>query len=387
MKIGYFITHFPYDRYHPQYYCGGMEVAAANLVAGMLQRGHEVSVFTTSLNHRDSLEKRHNLTIHRYGRNFRIGQTNLSFRLLYKPLKEEVDIVHAHAGVPPAPIAALRYAKKREKPLVVTYHGDAQENWGDVLRRTSVFVYNKFLLHQVLSSAKVIISPSRRFIDDSAFLKKYKHKTIVIPNGLILEDFEVPYSKEECRQRLGLPNEANLILYVGALSPDKGPDILLEAMLQVVKQLPGARLIILGEGPLRRKLERRTQEFGLNGKVEFKGFIADPFKKALFYKSSDIFVLPSAQEIFGLVLLEAMACSVPVVASQVGGIPDLIEDGENGLLVPPRNSNELAKAIVRLLQDTELRARIVGEGQKRVRSFSWHKIAEQTERIYEEAIR
>jgi phosphatidylinositol alpha-mannosyltransferase len=104
----------------------------------------------------------------------------------------------------------------------------------------------------------------------------------------------------------------------------------------------------------------------------------------MLYKSSDLFVLPSNQESFGIVILEAMASGLPVVASAVGGITNLVKDGQTGLLVPPYNSDILAKAIIKLLGNPELIQKLSEEGKKQVQNYSWSEIADKTEEIYQE---
>lgn len=386
MKIGYFVTHFPYDRHYPQYYCGGVEVVASNLAANMLQRGHEVKVFTTSIDHQDSIESYETMTIYRYSKNFRIGQANMSLKLIFKPLGHEVDIVHAHAGNPPAPIAAFIYAKRKRKPLVISYHGDSQLFWGDIIRRASISLYDRYLLSKILSHAKVIISPSECFISESRFLAKYRHKIAVIPNGINISDFCVPYSKKECREKLGLLNGKYVILFVGALSPSKGLDVLVKAMPKILGDVPNTKLILVGDGVLREELGKETKELGIGSKVRFEGFVSDTSEKALFYKASDVFVLPSIQECFPIVNLEAMASGIPIVASKIGGIPDAVRDGETGLLVQPEDPSALAEAVIRLLQDQQFRNRMAKEGQQKAQDFSWQKIAEQTAKLYKDVI-
>lgn len=387
MKIGYFITHFPYDKDYPEYVCGGAEVVAYNLAFNMLRRGHELAVFTTAINSHNIIERYNNLDIYRYGSIIKIGTSRISPGLLYKPLKYDVDIVHAHAGNPPAPITAVRYAGKRKKPLVVTYHGDppaSYRQYGGIARTVSFHLYRKYILDRVLRQADVIISPSEYFIGQSQYLGKYRTKTVVVPNGINLKDFDITSTKEECRHELGLSNDEHIILFVGSLSLYKGPHILVEAMPEIIRVVPNTRLIFLGDGPLRGKLENETRKLGLFKYVSFEGFIRDTHKKALFYKSSDIFVLPSTQEqeCFGIVNLEAMASGIPIVASKVGGIPDLVRHEENGLLVPPNDPEALGKAIITMLENPELRNRMSEEAKKRIHNYSWEKVAEETERIY-----
>jgi len=386
MRIGYFITHYPYEKHYDNYFCGGMEVAASSLAVNMANKGHEISIFTTSFDSNDSVEKHENMKIYRYGANFRIGQANMSFALLRKPLAYDIDIVHAHAGNPPAPIAALRYARNKKKPLVVTYHMDAQTSWGGIIRRTSVFFYNKFLLNYVLSNSKSIISPSKNFLDSSIFLANHKNKVSVIPNGIDTDTFIVPYSKAECRKKLGFLDKEYIILFIGSLSPHKSPDVLLRTMPALKQKMPNIRLIIVGEGVLKNQLKITSKELCVENEVNFVDYVDNQQRKAMLYKSSDVFVLPSTQESFGIVILEAMASGIPVIATAIGGITNLIQDGQTGLLVPVQNPEILAVTIEKLLRNCELRQKLSKEGRLKANEYAWPKIADQTEVLYRKVI-
>ena len=389
MKISYFITRFPYKNkvVNEKYSVRGAGAVADNLASVLAQTGHEISIFTASANSKTTTESYGNIRIYRYGTNFRVASGRFSFGLLKNPAKYPTSLVHVHVTIPMGDIAGLQYAKKKKVPLVVTYHGDLQENMGGFIRRMSVYFYNKFLLDKILSHADVIISPSEYYIDESRFLGKYRDKIVVIQNGINIDEFDIDYSKEECRKKLSLPLDGKILLFLGTLSPHKGPDVLLKAMPKILKNIPDAKLVFVGSGEIRKKLERICKKISVEKYVEFVGFVGDTFKKALYYKSADVFVLPSFLEIFGIVNLEAMACGIPIVASKVGGIPEIVKDGENGLLVPPRDSEALADAIIYLLENEDIREKMGKNGRKKGENYSWERIAEETEKVYEEVLR
>lgn len=392
MKINYFITHFPYkDRfddaeYFARYKWGGAEFAAYHLALEMAKR-NEVNVFTTSINSKDSFEEYDGVNVHRYGTKFRIEKGNVSPRLFTKPLSRDADIVHAHFSTPPGELAGARCAKKRKVPFVLTYHGDWQESFGGFVRRKSLSFYNKYLLDKVLSHADVIISPSEYYIEESKFLKKYKDKIVVIPNGIKIEDFEIPFSREQCREKLCLPLNTNMILFVGNLIQYKGPDILVNAMPMIAKDVPDTKLVFVGSGGMRAELEELSKKLGVEKHVKFIGFVEERLKP-LYYKAADIFCLPSmmSTESFGIVNLEAMACGVPIVASKIGGVPDVVKGGENGLLVPPKDSEKLADAIIYLLENEGVRKKMGENGREKVEGYSWERVAEETEKVYKRVI-
>ncbi|BAZ98381.1 D-inositol 3-phosphate glycosyltransferase [Methanothermobacter sp. EMTCatA1] len=386
VEINYFITHFPYKTnflnksYFTQYKHGGAEVAAYYLALNMAKYNN-IKVFTTSIKSKDSLEEYRGLQIHRYA----TITNNISLKLFMEPLNYDADIVHAHFSTPPAEIAAILYAKKKKIPFVLTYHGDWQEGFGSITRRIPLYFYNKFLIQRVLNSADVIIAPSKYYINESRFLKGYKGKIVVIPNAINIEDFKIPLKKEECRQKLDLPHDKNIILFLGNLIQYKGPDILINAMKLVLERVPDTELIIVGDGPMKRELKKLSKALNIEKNIRFAGFIGNTFRKALYYKASDIFCLPSTMstESFGIVNLEAMACGLPVVASKIGGIPDIIKNEETGLLVPPRNPHALAETIVYLLNDKKLRERMSSKGERIIEEeYSWNKVARMTEEVY-----
>lgn len=388
MKIGYFVAKFPYDhgdeKYSERYPYSGLEVAAYNLALRMAKRGHEINVFTTSVDSKDIIEKYENRTIYRYGTNFRIFNRNISFNMLFKPLKNEVDIVHVHLDE--SILAALLYAKRKKVPLVVTYHGDMIDTYGGFISKTLVYFYNR-LVNKLLSNANVIISPSECYIDESKFLVKYRDKVVVIPNGINVDEFDIGYSKEECRDKLGLPLNNKILLYLGVIHPHKGPDVLLKAMPKIIKEVPNTELVFVGRETMKKELEMLSKKLGVDKHIKFAGFVEEHLKP-LYYKAADVFVLPSVMkhESFGIVNLEAMACGIPIVASRIGGVPDVVKDRENGLLVQPKDSNELADAIIYLLENEEERKKMGKNGRKKVEDYSWERIAEMTEKIYEEML-
>ncbi|MDH5459950.1 MAG: glycosyltransferase family 4 protein [Candidatus Bathyarchaeota archaeon] len=392
VKLGYFVSHFPYNlsydaNYFKRYTHGGAETAAYHLSLEMAKKGHKVTVFSTSINAKNSFENYNNMNVYRFATPIRIGRGNFSLGIFIGPIQHDVDLVHAHISTPPADLAGLLDSKIRKIPLVVTYHGDAIESYGTLIRRAIVSFHNNYVLGKILSHARVIICPSRNFAQESRFLGEYADKIVIIPNGVDATKFEIPYSKEECREKLNLPFDEEIILFVGNLIEYKGINVLLRSMLMVVRKVRKTRLVIVGDGKIRRDLENLSVQLGLSKYVNFVGF-ADENLKPLYYRAADIFVLPSTMrtESFGLVNLEAMACGLPIVASNIGGIPDVVKDYENGLLVPPKDVEALANSVVCLLEDAELRHAMSERGKMSIKSYSWRNNADSTERVYEEIL-
>lgn len=172
--------------------------------------------------------------------------------------------------------------------------------------------------------------------------------------------------------------ETPLVLSVGRLVPQKGFDILLKAFRRVVGEMD-ARLMILGEGPERKSLVRLARELAITEKVSFPGFQNNPYK---FLSKGHVFALPSRYEGFPMVMLEAMACNIPVVSTDCKSGPrEILEDGKCGLLVSPEDPDALSMALLKLLKDKNLRERFSILGKKRAEEFTAKKIARQYEDI------
>lgn len=392
MKIGYFISHFPYvdlinnANYNREYAHGGTEIAAYHLARNIAEID-DVKIFTTSINSKDSHENSENMLIHRYGTVLKIASANLSFKILYKPLNCEIDIAHAHYNMPYSDYSALRYSKRKKVPFVVTYHADAQDSGGNFVRNLAQKIYNRSLLKNVLNGADVIIATSNSYIDESKFLGDYRDKIEVIPNGINLEEFNIKHGKAECRNKLDLPCDKKIILFFGNIVAYKGPHILLKAFLKVKSQFKDVKLVFAGRGEMQEELKKLAADLGVKDDIIFTGYV-DEKLKPFYYRSADIFCLPSITmaEAFGIVNLEAMACGVPVISSKLGGIPDVVIDKKTGLLVKPEDEEALAESIIFLLENEDISQKMGKNGKKKVEEYSWRKIAEKTQEIYERLV-
>lgn len=174
-------------------------------------------------------------------------------------------------------------------------------------------------------------------------------KVHVIPLGLELERFrEILMGGGALRDELRVPTSAPLVGFVGRLVPIKGCGYFVDAAAQILRAVPKARFVIIGDGPQRLALEAQVSRFGLKERVRFLGWRRD---LEHLYPDLDVVVLSSVNEGTPVSVIEAMAAGRPVVATRVGGVPDVIEDGVNGLLVPPKDASALADAVVSLLRE------------------------------------
>jgi len=394
MKIGYFNTVIPYknpltDELLTNYEgCGGVENVVYNLSIEMAERGHEVHVFSSSMDRKESLENYGNIFIYRYKKSFKIGHSPVSLNFLYKPLrlKIDLDIVHAHLGNLPAPFTGYWYAKKRKKPFIITYHGEYIGRFGDPIRRLGVALHKLYFADKLLSKADVIIVLSKYNIDESKILRKYSEKIKVIPNGINLEEFDISYSKEKCRNILNIPGDKKVILFVGNLTQIKAPHILLGAMKLITEEISNSHLFIVGDGQIQRDLKKQAKLLEIEKRVTFVGAVNDTVKKVLYYKASDVFVLPSFSECFPVVLLEASACGLPLVVSNLESLKAIVKEGYNGLFAETGDKKDLAEKIVYLFENEEVMKKFGKNSKSNVKEFSWKRIAQETEQVYLELI-
>lgn len=392
MRIGFFTTHFPYkkpfsEKTDDDYFWGGEGEVAYNLAINLMRRGHDIEIFTTSADSKDALEKYKNITLHRYGKSVKIFNTYFSLKLLRDPSKYDVDIVHAHFSTFPGPLAALAYLHSRARskkkiPLITTYHLDPIPSYGNLLKRASVLLYNRFFVNTFLEHADCIIAFSEAFINQSRNLQRYRSKIEIIPNGINLDEFGSHLSKMDCKARLGLSDSDYIILFVGSLTERKGPDILLKAVSRVRKRIPNVRLIFVGP-PLGRlkNLKALAHKLRLDSVVDFKGFV-DEYEKRLCFACSDLFVLPSFAEGFPMTLLEASAFGLPMIVSDLDVFRPIITDNQNGLFAKRGNWEDFARKISYILKNDGLRERMSRIAKKKVEIFSWDKITSETEKAY-----
>lgn len=209
-------------------------------------------------------------------------------------------------------------------------------------------------------------------------------KLVVVPNGVDPNDYRSLPSKAEARNLSQLPDSALIIGAIGRMHRVKGLSILLRAFAQLAELHRTVHLLFVGEGPDRQLLIDQAQDFGLNSKVTFLAFQKD-IPKLL--PALDLFVSASLHEGMPNAILEAMAAGLPVVATDVGGTPEVVQDGQTGFLVPPGEYEALAISICKLLEDPDLRCRMGKEGKERVaKNFSIEQMTQQFEQLYEQLL-
>jgi L-malate glycosyltransferase len=278
------------------------------------------------------------------------------------------DIVHAHDphGVAMAALALSMSTQLAKPPLIAQrrvdfrLRGNSLSRWK--YRQVDCFICSSEAIRQMLIQDGV---PEAR--------------AVTVHEGIDIGRVERAPTVN-LHEELWLPHNAPIVGNVAALVPHKGQKHLVEAAALVVRDVPDARFILAGEGELRESLERQIREYRLEKHVFLTGFRPDVLS---LHKAFDIFVMSSVTEGLGTSLLDAMAAGKPIVATRAGGIPEVVADGETGLLVEPRDHKGMAEALVRLLRDEELRRRLGDAGLRRARArFSADRMVRETLKLY-----
>ena len=241
------------------------------------------------------------------------------------------------------------------------------------------------VLHSLTPRMDQLIAVSRSIVEKLHHEGRDSAPIALIHNGVDLERYDHQGPCCTLRDDYGLPPEGPIVGVVARLEAEKGHPTLLEAWPTVLAAFPDASLLVVGEGSRREALETMAAELGIADRVVFTGRRDDvPAVTA----ALDVAVLPSYREALGLTILEAMALSLPVIASNAGGIPEMIEDGITGLLVPPHDPDALASAIIRLLRDHPLADMLGRAGHDLVHErFCIELMVDAVQRIYDEGAR
>lgn len=316
--------------------------------------------------------KRFGISVIGLGMRNRLDFTAL-FKLVKLIKKERIGLVHTH--LIHAHIIGRIAAKLAGVPIIIsTEHNLYNRGRKYLLLNLIDRITTRFTDRMVAISEAVKDS-----IVESGRIRA--SRVSVIYNGIDTNEFKRISIKRE-----GFPiNPApSVVGMVARLDSQKGHRYFLEAASQVVKDIPGVKFLVVGDGPLKEKLRTQTTKLGLSKDVIFTGPARD-IPQIL--DTLDLFVLPSLWEGLPSVILEAMAAGKPVVATAVGGIPEIVKDGQMSLLVPPRDPDALAQAIIKLLQNKELAQRMGQAGRRWVKDhFTIDKTVAQTEEIYDSLI-
>ena len=367
MKIAILVCLFP-----PKW-LAGTEIATYNTAKHLARMGHEVHVIT-SLDKglpRESMEN--GFYVHRiFWRKIRfLGVMSFWVKIFWCLKTIKPDIVHAQSigmGIPG--FLAKTFLKM---PFVVYGRGS------DVYLPST---FKNTISKLALKNAESVIALTEDM--KSEMQKLCDRDILVIPNGIDLEKFK-NLSRKDIRKRLEIKDNEKIITFVGTLRPVKGVKYLIKAMELIIKKNENLKLMLVGDGEEREELERLVEELDLKECVKFIGRVQNE-EIPQYMAASDVFVLPSLSEGFPVVTLEAMASGLAIIATSVGGLPEIIEDGENGFLVEPKNPKEIAKKVLLILGSDELRENISKKNKEKVKEYGWECVIEQVECIYKECL-
>jgi len=294
-----------------------------------------------------------------------------SFRILKNYFeKENLDLIHTHTRT--ASVLGYWLSKKLKTPQISTVHGIYKSTIG---RKLFPFIGEKAIAVSDQTAYRL-----------TNWLKIPAKKIITIYNGVDYKNFYL-YSKtkEQARKQLGLPEKSFIIGNVSRLERIKGQELLIESLNMLSSKIPELKLLLVGEGSYKNNLEIKIAKYGLQNNVIFTSGIKD-IRPTL--RCMDIFCFTPIEEPFGLVLLEAMAAKATIIASSVSQIPQILNNGNCGVLIPPLSVEKLAETIEMLYHDSEKRELLSKKAQQRViENYSIAKTIETTLNLYRKFIK
>jgi len=349
---------------------GGVEIVVSNLARQQTELGHRVMVLTPRIRGTDNhVELPYRVAHYSRPSSKRYLTRQVLFRLLWEHFRMPFDVLHCHSAYPHGYVAST-FSQLTGVPVVITPHGPT-----DILRDEQIRKNPKLLkrLAKGLRTATSITAISQHIDTEIMSVGGIgRDKVFVIPNGVTLADFEgvEPY-RHKCPY----------IFAMGRMVPQKGFDLLIHAFARVIEKTENLNLLLAGEGVHRQDYERLAKELGLGGRVEFLGLVQGR-QKVAFMEGAEFFVCPSRFEPFGIVVLEALAAGVPVIAHRVGGIVDIVEEGVEGHLVNPENTRELADKILDLHSSPDRRAQFAKMASIKAQDYDWTKINQRYMDVY-----
>jgi phosphatidylinositol alpha-1,6-mannosyltransferase len=357
---------------------GGIAVFIRDLCIQLAGLGHKVDILAKKNSNTYSFDKSQQYNVYRcklYRRLSSIGPI-LKTLLLYN--RKHYDIILIGQFMTTHAIGILLLKKILGVPYVILSHGN------DLHYRISTWC-DKIIARYLIENANLMLGNSH-FVGKRILEMCYNKTTEILNPGVDCKKFHPGVNVSEIQERYGLKGN-KVLLTTARLVPKKNIDNILRSLVIVVKKIPNILYLIVGDGEQKNYLKELSVNLEIQKNVCFIGNIENDILP-VFYCVSDIYVMPSCKikstndiETFGISFVEASACGKPVIGSRIGGIEDAVIDGETGLLVDPYNIEEIANAIIRLLTDRELSARLGVNGRKRVEEkFDWQIVGKKLER-------
>ena len=387
MKILHSIPYFA-----PAWDYGGPVRSCYLLSKHLARKGHEVTVYTTdSLNGNERLRQLDEIIDNVKVNRFRNISNTLSYRYnistpigLIRCPKDfsDFDIVHIHEYRTLQNIFIRRHAKRHNIPYTLHARGGLTTFfYKGMLKKT----FDKLWGYRILQDAAKVIALTKIEAEQYKEMGLADDKIEVVPNGIDFAEFEHLPPQGQFRKKYAIDDGTRVILYLGRIHQIKGIDLLVKAFAQSTKEFSNTRLVIVGpDDGFLRKLEELVRELAIEEMVLFTGPLHGEARLAA-YVDAEVYVLPSFYEIFGLTILEAMACGTPVIVTDRCGLADDVNN-EAGLVVP-YDEEALSEAMVKILGDESMRQEFGVKGRVLVREkFSWDRISDQVERLYEQIL-
>lgn len=367
-------------------YVGGGQVHVYELSKALNKLGCESHVICSTMRGCRNYEMIEGIHVHRVGVKGDMGSIYRRGRYTLSAVKKAgeinkktpFDVIHAHvfAGA----LAGAMTGKRLGLPVITTVHGLYSKIWNKLTEKTVLSKQmEKFIIKLPYDK---IIAVSQVTANQVKELGISSEKIEVIPNGVNLEKFNPKV--RSVKKHLELEKDY-IVAFFGRLWKVKGVEYLVKAVPSVVDEIPNVKFLVVGEGPQKESLMELAEDLGISDHVVFHAPI-DYSKMPAYIKASDCVVLPSLMEGLPVTALEAMACGVPVVATKVGGTPEVVKDGKNGFLLEPGRPKLIAENLVHLLQNEKLSKEMGTAGRKFVEKYDWDVIAERTLQVYHEAI-
>lgn len=373
---------------------GGIAAHVTELAAALQRRGHEMHVFTRLDCGQSPYEVIDRVHYHRcpleVHPDFVAEMNNMGNSFVYFLGQTEAfqngrfDIVHAHDWL--CGKALVQVQNDRGNPTVLTLHSTeygrcGNHHWDGRSGQVRHIEWESAdRADRVIAVSGVLASEAK----EHYHIPEGKLRTIY--NGIDCARFDGYIDPGSCRQRYGIGPLDPMALFVGRTSTQKGPDLLLEAVPGILEHRPDAKIVFVGDGDMRASLEHRAWQLGVQSAVRFTGALPANGELVDLYKSTDVVCIPSRNEPFGIVVLEAWAAGKPVVVTSNGGPRDFVEHGEEGLLTYP-NPASVCWGINTIFGDFEKARRMGQRGRvKAAYCFSWDALAAQTEGVYQEIV-
>jgi glycogen(starch) synthase len=370
---------------------GGIARHCYGLTKALVKLGHEVHMVTLEFPGAPEFEDGEGVKVHRI--KIELGHPNfITWTFIFNHFmekkiaslshQEKFDIIHTHDWLTTS--AGIATKNFLNKPFVCTVHsteiGRVQE-----LRSPDSYMIDGLEWWMMFEAKLVMLCSNSMKTEISDHFHLPSEKVNVIPNAIDVSEYSRNVDRGAVRRRYGIGPNDKLVVYIGRLVPQKGVEYLIKAVPQIVRQHGEAKFLVSGDGWSRSHLEDMAASTGHGNKIRFLGFISDSERVELL-KSGDALVIPSIYEPFGIVALEGMAAGIPIVASNVGGLSEIIENDRTGMLAYKENPESIAWCVSKVLSDDGYSKWLTQNAKKKVDEvYSWESVAKKVTEVYERA--